>query len=434
MANDIKQKIVLEGEQQYRNAIKDAQRNLKTLRSELKAETAELGANATAQEKNAAKIKSLQKQIKEQEKIVKANKDALEEVRQKYADNADAIAKYEQKLNDSRTALANMKNELDSVGQGFKGVEVNAAQAVVASKSVADTLEKLGGIGETISSAIENAFSGLIDTVKDTVSAVWESIVDLAARSNGLVDLAGFWNTDVNTIQKYKGAVAEASGTLEDLNNIVTKINSKKPKEITELVGVSKAEYKDEWKYAMAVMDAMSEMDTNKRNQVGFELFGKSATKAFDLLNDWATVQEHLDKYDREKGGYGLTEDEIKQMSDLYDKVNGLRESWQQLRDMATVKLFGQLSVDLTSNAQAIMDSLLKYFNAEDDAGRDEAIKEIEKNVVAMFERIGEAIQAGMKALGEIGEQLKASDNPVVQKLGEVMIALHDALTWLTED
>ena len=57
MANDIKQKIVLEGEQQYKNAIKDAQRNLKTLRSELKAETAELGANATAQEKNAAKIK-----------------------------------------------------------------------------------------------------------------------------------------------------------------------------------------------------------------------------------------------------------------------------------------------------------------------------------------------------------------------------------------
>ena len=47
--NEIKQKIVLEGEQQYKNAIKDAQRNLKTLRSELKAETAELGKNATEQ-------------------------------------------------------------------------------------------------------------------------------------------------------------------------------------------------------------------------------------------------------------------------------------------------------------------------------------------------------------------------------------------------
>ena len=94
MASEIKQKIVLEGEQQYKNAIKDAQRNLKTLRSELKAETAELGNNASAQQKNETKVKSLKKQIQEQEKIVKANRDALEEVRQKYGDNEDAIAKW----------------------------------------------------------------------------------------------------------------------------------------------------------------------------------------------------------------------------------------------------------------------------------------------------------------------------------------------------
>ena len=66
MANDIKQKIVLEGEKEYNRALSDAKRNLKTLRSELKAETAELGANATAQQKNKVKVKSLQKQIKEQ--------------------------------------------------------------------------------------------------------------------------------------------------------------------------------------------------------------------------------------------------------------------------------------------------------------------------------------------------------------------------------
>ena len=44
---DIRQKIVLEGEREYSAALKEAQRNLKVLRSELKAETAELGKNAT---------------------------------------------------------------------------------------------------------------------------------------------------------------------------------------------------------------------------------------------------------------------------------------------------------------------------------------------------------------------------------------------------
>ena len=120
MAKEIKQKIVLEGEKQYNQALRDAQRNLKTLKSELKAETAELGKNATEQQKAEAKTKSLKQQIAEQEKIVKTLKAALQEVREKYGDNADEVAKWEQKLNNARTTLANMKTDLEGVGSGFK--------------------------------------------------------------------------------------------------------------------------------------------------------------------------------------------------------------------------------------------------------------------------------------------------------------------------
>ena len=81
--NSIKQRIELTGEKEYNQALAEARRNLKTLRSELKAETAELGANATAQQKNEVKLKSLQKQIKEQEKVVKTYTDALAEVKEK---------------------------------------------------------------------------------------------------------------------------------------------------------------------------------------------------------------------------------------------------------------------------------------------------------------------------------------------------------------
>ena len=268
--NDIKQKIILEGEQEYNRALKDARRNLKTLRSELKAETAELGANATAQQKNEARIKSLQKQIKEQEKIVKTYKDALDKVKEKYSDNEDAIAKWEQKLNYARESLAKMKNELEGVGDEFRDVQNSADMATVASKSVADTLERLSGIGGAISDGIESAFFNLLNTAKETVQAIWGDIVDLAARSNNLVDLAGFWNTDVTTIQKYAGAVAEVSGTLEDLNTLVTKINSGDSKKIAELTGVSSANYKDQWEYAMAVMDAMSKMSKDEREWIEF--------------------------------------------------------------------------------------------------------------------------------------------------------------------
>ena len=431
--NDIKTKIVLEGEKEYRQALKDANRELKTLKSELKAETAELGKNATAQEKNAVKVKNLQKQIAEQEKVVKTYRKALEEVKEKYGDNAEEVAKWEQKLNSARATLANMKNDLDGVGESMKGMANDASMATVASKSAADAIGSLADIGGSIADSIEGIFTGMLSTVKQTIADVWADVVDLAARSNGLVDLAGFWNTDVTTIQKYGIAVKGISGSLEDLNSIVTKINAGDSKKIAELTGVSGENYKDQWEYAMAVMDAMSKMSTEQRNKAAFDIFGgRQATKAFDLLNDWQKMLKELEDVDQK--GYGLSGEELQQMSDLYDQVNKLEASWKSLKDMATVKLFGSLSLDLTSNAQGILDGFLAYFNAEDDAGRDAAIQQIEENIISMFERVKQAIQDGIALVDQIAEDLKGSDDPAVQTIGKLMGGLADALRWFTED
>lgn len=433
--NKIKQKIELDGEKEYKQALKDANRELKTLQSALKAETAELGKNATAQEKNEVKIRNLQKQIKEQEKVVKTYTKALEEVREKYGDNEDEIAKWEQKLNNARAALANMKNDLEGVGDGFKAMQTDANMATVASKSAADAIGSLADIGGSISDSIEGIFTGMLTTVKGAISDIWADVVDLAARSNNLVDLAGFWNTDVTTIQKYAGAVEAASAHLEDLSAIVTKINAGDMKKITELTGVSGANYKDQWEYAMAVMDAMSKMSKEQRNAAGFEIFGgRQATKAFDLLNDWQTVLDNLDKFDATKGGYGLAEEELQNMSTLYDKINAVKASWQSLKDMATVKLFGSLSLDLTSNAQGILDGFLAYFNAENDQEREEAISQIEENITAMFTRVKQAIQDGIALVDKIAEDMKGSEDPTVKTIGNLMGGLADALEWFTED
>ena len=432
--NDIKTKIVLEGEKEYKQALKDANRELKTLRSELKAETAELGKNATEQQKNAVKVKNLQKQIQEQEKVVKTYTKALEEVKNKYGDNEDEVAKWEQKLNSARATLANMKNDLDGVGDSMKGMANDANMATVATKSAADAIGRLGEIGGSISDTIGDIFTGTVSLVRDTITEIWADVVDLAARSNNLVDLAGFWNTDVTKIQKYAGAITEISGDLEDLNSLVTKINAADAKKVAELTGVSDANYKDRWEYAMAVMEAMSDLGEN-RNNAAFEIFGtKQATKAFDLLNDWDKMLAKLDKYDVMKDGYGLSEEQLQTMSDLYDKVNGLKQSWQSLKDMATVKLFGSLSMDLTSNAQGVLDGFLDYLNADNDEERDAAIKKVEDNILDMFRRVKQAIEDGIKMLDQIAEDFKASDDPALQTVGKIMGGLVDALEWFTED
>jgi len=432
-SNDvIKQRIQLEGEKEYSNAIKNANRNLKTLRSELKAETAELGKNATAQQKNEARAKSLQKQIAEQEKIVKACRDALDEVKEKYGDNADAVAKYEQRLNNARTELANMKSSLDDVGDAFKGVERDAALGTVAARSFAESVKDLANVGSTVSDAIGGIFTGMVGTVRDAVSDVWVDLVDLAAKANDWIDMAGFWNTDAATIQKWAHAVGYASGSLEDISDIVTRINSKSNDEIMGFTKVSRENYSDMWQYAMAVMDAMSKMDTQSRNAAAFGIFGRNPQKALDLLNDWGSVLDHLDEFDVNKGGVGMSEEDMATMSDLYDKVNGINELWEAFKDSFEAGMLGKVALDLAGNAEGLLKGLIDFWNADNPADREKAIGEIEKNLTEFFDRLGEALETAISSLDKIGGELQQSDNGIVRTIGSVLQGISQALEWFT--
>lgn len=433
--DQIKQKIVLEGEKEYSGAIKDAMRNLRTMRSELKAETAELGRNASEQQKAELRAKSLKKQIAEQEKIVASCRAALEEVRRKYGDNAEAMAKYEQKLNSARTYLANMRGELEDVSEAFGDVGTEAEQSLVESRSFAESLESISGAADSISEKIGSLFSGMVSTIRSAISEAWGEITSLAARANNWIDMAGFWSTDAVTIQKWAGAVREASGDLEDLNNIVRMINSKDGKTITELTGISDANYEDQWAYAMAVMDAMHRMDTDARNNAAFEIFGgRQATKAMDLLNDWQTVLNALNRYDVENGGVGMTAEQMQDMSDIWDMVNGIKATWDAFRDSFVAGLSGKLTLELGGNVRGILDALINYVGAESNDEREQALKDLEENMTAFFTRLGEAIEAAAKALDDVGGEMAESENGTVATIGHVLQALSDVLEWFTDE
>ena len=431
MAKEIKQKIVLEGEKQYSQAIKEAQRNLKTLKSELKAETAELGKNATEQQKNEVKTKSLKAQIAEQEKVVKTLKAALAEVKEKYGENADEVAKWETKLNNARTTLANMKNDLEGVGSGFSGISTDAAAATVATKSVADSLNSISSVGEAVSSTIESIFTGMVDTVKEAITAVWEDLIALADKANAWVDIAGFWNTDAATIQKWSRSVEAAHNSFDDLQNAVTRINLGDQKKIAELTGVSGENYSDNWKYAMAVMDSLSKMPYDKMLEASGAIFGeKRSTKVLDLLNDWTTIQENLSLFDVENGGIGLTEGQIQDMSTLAEQVDKLEQTWAAFLESFEAEHFGKLALDLTGNAQRILEDLIKYL----DTGSDEDLAQLEKDITEFFDRIKQALEAAAGKLDEAGKKLEESDNGIVSAIGKAMQGLASALEWISKE
>lgn len=443
MANgDIRQRIVLEGEKEYKAALKDAQRNLKTLRSELKAETAELGANATKQQVNAVKAKNLRKQIAEQEKVVAQLRAVLAEVNEKYGDNSEVVAKWETSLNNARASLAEMNNALastqgglDDTAQGMRAVAGSAAEGVIATQSFADAIGGIADVASTVSDGIETIFTGMVSTIRSAVTELWGEITELAGRANAWGDLAGYWNTSAANIQKWSHAVSATHNNFNDLSNAVTRISLGDQKKISELTGVSGAQYADQWEYAMAVMDSLSGMDYDQRLNAMGEIFGeRRATGVMDLVNDWDKIRGLLGEFDAENGGLGMTEDQLGTMSDLAEQVDHIAETWSAFKDSFIAGAFGQLSLDLTGNAQGILDALIGFMNADSQAERDQAIADLEKNLTDFFTRLGEAISAAAESMGNVGEELQGSENGVVQVIGQVLTTLSDLLKWFTEE
>lgn len=436
MANDIKQKIVLDGEKDYNRALSEAKRNLKTLRSELKAETAELGANATAQQKNETRIKSLQKQIKEQEKIVSTYKAALAEVKSKYGDNEEAIAKWEQKLNDARTSLANMKNELEGVGKGFKDVQGSADMATVASKSVADSLGRLSEIGGAISDSIESVFTGMIDTVKGAVSELWSLITDTAARANNWTDLASYYGTTASEMERINYAVEATQGNFENFTTLLNQLSwGGKGQKITEWFGISDVNYENKLDYAMAVLDQMQRLqkeDPGKLGDAMEDIFGaRKSQQIMWFVSNLDKLRENLASYDEH--GYGMGDEALEQMNEVYFSLGEIEAKWDKLKDKFAAG-FGTVTLDIMANVNGSLDALVDYFNADNDEDRNKALEKLEKNITEAFTRIGKAIEDGIAILDKVAKDLQGSDNPAAQTIGKIMQGLADALKWFTED
>ena len=439
MAKEIKQKIVLSGEQEYNRALKDAQRNLKTLQTALKAETAELGKNASEQDKARVKAESLRKQIAEQEKVVKTLQEALAKAREEYGDNEAEIARWEQRLNNARTTLAGMKNDLGGVGEGMQKISTDAAAATVATKSVADALGEISGAGDAVAGAIEGIFQGMIETVSGALSELWGMISSTAAKANNWTDVSRFWGTDAQTIQEYARATQAQGKSFEELQNIVSKLSlGGKGKKITELIGVSDVNYQNQWDYAMAVMDQMNRMRESGANMDSIyeEIFGeKKSVKLMDMLNSWSAIQEDIRKgtYNGNETGYGMSDEELESMDSLWVKINEIEAKWEGLKDNFAAG-FGVKTFDLLVNVEGTMDGLAAYMNATDDGEKQAALEQIRKNIEEFFRKVAEIIRESLEILRGVGEDLQKSDDPLTKMIGNILTQVADALQWFVDN
>jgi phage-related minor tail protein len=114
MANDFGLKIGIEGEREFKQALRDINQNFKVLGSEMKLVTSQFDKQENSIGAVTARNKVLNKEIEEQKEKVNLLEKALKNAADSFGENDSRTKAWATKLNDAKADLNNLERELDS--------------------------------------------------------------------------------------------------------------------------------------------------------------------------------------------------------------------------------------------------------------------------------------------------------------------------------
>ena len=439
----IKSKLQLDGEKEYRQALNDAYRSLRVLRSELKAETAEMGKNATAQDKARAKTQSLQKQITEQEKVVKTLQQALEDSRKEYEDNQEVQDKWAEKLNKAREALANMKNQLEDsrsamqgFGEGMRDAASGSQEAMETVISFNDAMKSIGDIAKGIGNSLSGIFDATVSTMKSMVDEMFALMGQAWSAAGDWKQIQTIWGGNLEDIERvFVGAQlqgVDASAITGGIQKLVTAVHNGDKDALAALkaMGIEEKDFQSHWDFYMAVMQELTARHGTQRDQLTRALFGeKAGSGQMDVVDNW---NDMMDKYGTDVEGTGLKigAEQIEALDQVSHKIQEVQALWDVIKTSIGAKLSEVLNMDqLSEDTLAILRSIGTLLSGEGDK------KEVVLTLSTQIEKLLTDISTGMGNLSdflhELGGNLKESDNPVVSFLGQLIDSLGGVLDWL---
>lgn len=268
MAVNIGPRIGIEGEQEYRNQMKDIIQQTRTLKSELKAIESGYSKNDSAMRKAAEKTKLLRDAIKDQKEHLKRCSEMVKIATEKYGEADKRTLRWRQSLADSQTALNRLNAEL-----------ANNNAIKVWGEEVERAGEKVQQVGRGI------------QTVGDTLTKYVSA--PIAAAGTASVKLAS----------DYETGIAKLS-TIADENEVPIEKMSEQIKALSDETGVGASDL------AEATYQAIS-AGRSTAESVGFVANASKLAKA-----GFTDVTTSVDTLTTILNAYGLSADAATSISD----------------------------------------------------------------------------------------------------------------------
>lgn len=301
---EIRTKIAVDGESEYRKACDDINASLRALDSELKLTAAKFEDNANSIEALTAKQDILSKKYDEQKLKVAA----AEEMLKKYAETGKANTReaknMENQLNKAKLALIQTEKELKQTAAQLEEAEKATGEFDSTLDDMSDTADKSSGILSKLGDSL-NVGSVLKGGVTAAAAGVAALGTAAAAAGKYALDFSGDVDTAMNSFQATTGIATEQAGAFEDamldiyndnFGEDLTDISEAMSEVARQTKEVDPTKVAELTENALMLRDVFG-YDVNEQVRAAdmlMEQFGISGDEAFTLIAQGA--QKGLDK------------------------------------------------------------------------------------------------------------------------------------------
>ena len=399
-------KIVLEGEKEYRQALKNITSEQKVLKSEMKLAQAQYKATGGSIDSMKEKSRVLTEQISSQKDRIDVLKEALEKSKEQYGETSQQANNWQIQLNNAETELVNLNSQLDANEAAMKEAASGAAEAKDAVGGLGTELDNTesssSGWGSKLLSNLSftdivNAGKLAISAISNAAQAVYQAVADAAAYADDVLTESAQNGFSTDEIQVFKYSSELIDTPVEQIETAMTKIKqamfgakdgTAKYQEAFENLGVAYQNDDGTMRDANTVfwetVDALGRVeDPAIRDEAAMDLFGRKAKELTGLIDagsqgfaDYAKEAENM--------GLVLSEKQLSALGETNDAIYRLDQAVEGFKLQASAKLAPAVTevLDLMTSAVVGATGLITGNKTEFEKAIDEIngkIKETSK-------------------------------------------------------
>lgn len=356
----IKTKFTIDGEAEYKRAIKEINSETTVLKSEMALVSEQYKKNADSAEALTKKGRILDDQIGKQREKVAVYERALEEARKATDLNETAVNKWETSLNNAKKELAKLENQLEDNNDALEAAKRSTGEydgelegATEESATLGDALDGLaekfgieipGGISQLLGPLADigiefGALGGVVGAVTAKMAEAFKETMEYVDELNTESAISGISTRTLQEFDYIQDIVDVSRDRLIDsTKDLTTRVgevlsgNEETAKAFEDLgvsIKDSAGNVRDTEEIFWDVIYALSDMEAGiERDNAAMKILGESARELNPMLNKSSQELDDL-RDSAEEAGYVMDERTLKNVQKLKDGFDRLASTIQ---------------------------------------------------------------------------------------------------------